>query len=73
MASVVTLAAATGPAGVYRAEAQESSTERPVSIPPSPEKAEREVGISQPPVANHTVMRASSDLMVQVLRDLKIE
>jgi thiamine pyrophosphate-dependent acetolactate synthase large subunit-like protein len=74
VAGVATLVATTSPTGAYGAEAQANqSTQRPVSTPPSAERSEREVGMSQPPVANHTTMRASSDLMVQVLRDLEIE
>lgn len=54
-------------------DAQNKAAQRPVSAAPSAAKMEREVGMSQPPAAVHSVMRAGSDLMVQVLRDLEIE
>jgi len=57
------------------AQAANAETEkgRPVSKAPSSEKMEREIGSSKPPEVTHTVTRAASDLMVQVLRDLEIE
>jgi len=50
-----------------------SDKNQPKSTPPSEQKMEREVGSSVPPKPAHTVRRAASDLMVQVLRDLEIE
>ncbi len=46
---------------------------RPIARPPSAEALNREIGTAVPPPAVHSVLRASSDLMVQVLRDLGIE
>ena len=54
------------------AQAQQEQS-RPVAGPPSARALEREVGSGSPPPAVHTALRASSDLMVQVLRDLEIE
>jgi len=45
----------------------------PVSLPPSPEQMEREVGDARPPTTFRAAVRPGSDLIVQVLRDLEIE
>jgi len=46
---------------------------RPVSLPPTPQQMEREVGDARPPTTFRNAQRPGSDLIVQVLRDLEIE
>jgi len=72
-ASVAGGASTVLPAVAFGTSNPRSDNRRPGSTPPSAEKMEREVGSSIPPAAVHTVRRAASDLMVQVLRDLEIE
>lgn len=61
--------------GTAEAQAQDAVVgQTPVATPPSAEQMAREVGAASPPATvRRAARRAGSDLMVQVLRDLKIE
>jgi thiamine pyrophosphate-dependent acetolactate synthase large subunit-like protein len=55
------------------AAAQVTGRTTPISLPPTPQQMEREVGDARPPTTFRAAVRPGSDLIVQVLRDLEIE
>lgn len=71
-AGAATIAAVSSDPAIGQQVGQEDAA-RPVSQPPSDQALAREVGDQVPPPAIQSAYQASSDLMVQVMRDLAIE